>query len=234
MMTGPMMVSVEVAGAMQAMNTMGSIDSIGMPQPVATNMRPPVPMQTQNAMRGGVTQVRVPGTTVRGEGAATFQQFAPTTVQTKEVGQAVYITGPTNEVDAGPQITQVRQEQLVAGEVQQQIVEIPTIQVIEQFQDVPEVQVVEKHVEVIQVQQETVEQIVEQHVHVPKIIPQRRVQHRSVEQIIHVPVPVMKEELIHVPRVVNQHRHHHVEVEQVVDVPVPQTVIEEVHVPKII
>merc|ERR1719220_630840 len=148
-------------------------------------MRPPIPMLTQNAMRGGVTQVKVQGTTIRNEQAATFQQFTPTTVQTKEVGQAVYIAGPTNEVDAGPQITQVRQEQVVTGEVQQQIVEIPTIQVIEQFQDVPEVQVVEKHVEVVQVQQETVEQIVEQQVHVPKIIPQRRVQHRSVEQIIH-------------------------------------------------
>merc|ERR1719223_1682878 len=180
--------SVEVAGAMQPMATMGSVEAMGMPQPVATNMRPPVPMQTQNAMRGGVTQVKVAGAAVRGEGAATFQQFSPTTVQTKEVGRAVYITGPTNEVDAGPQIMQVRQEQVVMGEVQQQIVEIPTIQVIEQFQDVPEVQVIEKHVEVEQVVQETVEQ----QVHVPKIMPQKRVQHRSVEQIIHIPVPVMK------------------------------------------
>ena len=56
--------SVEVAGAMQPMATMGSVE-MGMPQPVATNMRPPVPMQTQNAMRGGVTQVRHQGTTDR-------------------------------------------------------------------------------------------------------------------------------------------------------------------------
>ena len=131
--------SVEVAGAMQPMATMGSIES-GMPQPVSTNMRPPIPMQTQNAMRGAVTQVQHSGTTVRNQGAATFQTFTPTTMQTKEIGQAVYVTGPSNEVDAGPQITQVRQEQVVMGEVQQQIVEIPTIQVIEQFQDVPEVQ----------------------------------------------------------------------------------------------
>merc|ERR1719323_946568 len=144
-------------------------------------------------MRGGVSQVKVQSVMSRGEGV-TFQHFSPTTTQTKEVGQAVYVAGPTEEVDAGPQVTQVRQEQLVMGEVQQQVVEIPTVQVVEQIQEVPEIQTVEKMLEVPQVVQEMVEQIVEQVVEVPKIIPQKRVQQRTVEQIVDVPVPMMQEE----------------------------------------
>merc|ERR1719323_2774593 len=137
-------------------------------------------------MRGGVSQVKVPTTTSRGEGV-NYSLVNPTTTQTREVGQAVYVAGPTEEVAAGPQVSQVRQEQLVMGEVQQQVVEIPTVQVVEQIQEIPEIQTVERHVEVPQVVQEMVEQIVEQVVEVPKIIPQKRIQQRTIEQIVDVP-----------------------------------------------
>merc|ERR1712032_294706 len=58
---------------------------------------------------------------------------------------------------------------------------------------------------------------VEEVVQVAKIIPQERVQQRTVEQVVDVPVPQVVEEIV----------------EQVVDVPVPQTVEEVVQVPQV-
>ena len=44
----------------------------------------------------------------------------------------------------------------------------------------------------------------EEIVHVPKMIPQKRVVQQMVEQIVGVPVPVTQEEIVHVPKIVQQ------------------------------
>merc|ERR1719464_921256 len=129
-MTAPAMEPVAAPAMAAPAATTMMTGSMPLPQPVATNTLPPVPMPTTNAMRGGVTQVKVQSALSRGEGV--MIQFNPTTTQTREVGQAVYVAGPTEEVAAGPQVSQVRQEQLVMGEVQQQVVEIPTVQEVQQ------------------------------------------------------------------------------------------------------
>ena len=41
----------------------------------------------------------------------------------------------------------------------------------------------------------------EEIVHVPKMIPQKRVVQQMVEQIVGVPVPVTQEEIVHVPKI---------------------------------
>ena len=46
----------------------------------------------------------------------------------------------------------------------------------------------------------------EEIVHVPKMIPQKRVVQQMVEQIVGVPVPVTQEEIVHVPKIVQQKR----------------------------
>eukprot|EP00425_Heterocapsa_triquetra_P000382 CAMPEP_0195056498 /NCGR_PEP_ID=MMETSP0448-20130528/4862_1 /TAXON_ID=66468 /ORGANISM="Heterocapsa triquestra, Strain CCMP 448" /LENGTH=390 /DNA_ID=CAMNT_0040086327 /DNA_START=66 /DNA_END=1234 /DNA_ORIENTATION=+ len=203
--------------------------------PVATNMGPPVPMSSKGeVMMGGVTQMRIPAQVMRDDARSTTTSYAPTMSVTKEVGQAVYTAGPSTEEESAPQVTAVRTEQLVAGEVQQQVVEIPTVQIIEEIQEIPEIQVVRKIMEVPQVVQRMVEHIVEQEVHVPNIIPQKRITQQPVEMIVDVPVPMTQEEIVHVPTIVNQHRHHHMEVEQIVDIHVPHQQEEIIHVPKII
>merc|ERR1719450_941747 len=150
------------------------------PLPVATNTKPPVPVPTQSAMMGETRQVRVPATTQMVPDEATFTQHMATTTATREVGEAVYTTGPTTEEDGAGQLVVMRSEQLVMGERSQQIVEIPTIQEVVEYQDIPEIMQVEKIMEV--------EQVVEQIVEVPKIIPQKRLMQRQVDQIVDVPV----------------------------------------------
>ncbi len=71
---------------------------------------------------GGVTQMRMPPTVTRDEARATITQHMPTTMATREVGQAVYVQGPTMEEESAAQVTIVRQDQLVAGEMQQRVV----------------------------------------------------------------------------------------------------------------
>jgi len=69
---------------------------------------------------------------------------------------------------------------------------------------------------------QVVEHVVERIAEVPKIIQQRRTQHRSVEQVVDVPVPQITEEIIHVPTVVRQQHHREVEVHPDVQVPMQQ------------
>merc|ERR550532_1064583 len=127
---------------------------------------------------------------------ATMQTFGPTTTGVREVGQAVLVTGPTTEEMAPGVTTQVRQEQIVMGETNQKVVEIPTVQEIVTVQEIPEVQVIEMMQEVPQIVQKPVEQFVRQLVEVVKVVPQERVSNRTVEQIVDVPVPMVQEEIV--------------------------------------
>ena len=91
-----------------------------------------------------------------------------------------------------------------------------------------------------------VEVVREQLVHVPKIIEQKRVQQRTVEQVVEIPVPQVLteimggsgrqvvEEVVHVPKVMTQVRQNRIPVEQTVEIPVPMTEEEVVEVPEII
>ena len=68
------------------------------PVPVSTNMMPPVPMSTKGeVMMGGVTQMKVAASVMRDDARATHTSFQPTMSLAKELGQAVYVTGPTTE-----------------------------------------------------------------------------------------------------------------------------------------
>eukprot|EP00435_Cladocopium_sp_Y103_P049502 s1614_g14.t4 len=145
----------------------------------------------------------------------------------KEQGQPEFLTSRTREVDGAAQVTQEHKQQLVNGsldwccEVHEQVVEVPDVQVQEIIQEIPEVQIVEKVVEVPRVLKQPVEHLVEEIIHVPKVVVHERIQHRTVEEWIDIPVPQPQEEIVHVPVKEYQDRHHHVEVEQFVDIPVP-------------
>eukprot|EP00913_Durusdinium_trenchii_P030297 g28382.t1 len=137
------------------------------PQQGMGSMLPPQPKQlpTETVM-GPVTQVKVPVDTFKDQARATMTMHNAMMHATREQGQPQYITGVGSEVDAQPQVTVQRQEQVVPGQVKQQIVEIPTVQEEIVEQEIPEVQMVQKVVEVPQVVQQQVEQIVEQIVEV--------------------------------------------------------------------
>jgi len=126
---------------------------------------------------------------------AVVTQHQSTLEATSERAPPQQVAGIQYEENRPAVHTSVHQEQLVAGPVQQNVVEIPTVQEVVTYQDIPEVQVREMVQEVPQVVHEPFEQIVEQVVHVPTVIPQKRVQHRTVEQIVDVPVPMQVEEV---------------------------------------
>merc|ERR1740129_1918471 len=67
-------------------------------------------------------------------------------------------------------VNTVHKEQVVAGSVSQNVVEIPTVQEVVQVQEIPEIQTVERVEEIVQKVQRPVEQTVEQTVEVLKII----------------------------------------------------------------
>merc|ERR1712032_363258 len=69
-------------------------------------------------------------------------------------------------------------------------------------------------------------QVVEEIVEIAKIISQERVQQRTVEQVVDVPVPQVVEEIVEIAKIIPQERVQQRTVEQVVDVPVPQVVEE--------
>eukprot|EP00971_Amphidinium_carterae_P180775 3585682-Amphidinium_carterae.1 len=51
-----------------------------------------------------------------------------------------------------------------------------------------------------------VPQTVEEIINVPKIIPQERVQNRTVEMVVDVPVPQTVEEIVTVPKIIPQEK----------------------------
>merc|ERR1719476_939793 len=78
------------------------------------------------AVMGGTTQMTVPTTISAGSAAGTFTEFASTTTTTRETGAPVYISGASSEVMGSAVVNTVHQEQVVAGSVSQNVVEIPT------------------------------------------------------------------------------------------------------------
>ena len=84
--------------------------------------------------------------------------------QTRGVGEPVHATGRQYEVYAPAQYVHLEDHQHHAGETHQQIVEIPTTQVVEGVHVIPEVMM----------------RVIHQVVNIPKIILQKRIQHRSV------------------------------------------------------
>jgi len=143
--------------------------------------------------------------TLGGGGAGAHSVHAPTFMQDKVTMDAVYVQDGSYEVMMEGQVVHAQNFETVhMGNQSQNVVEIPTEQVQINEVVIPEVQVVEKQVEVPQVVKKPVEQIREEQVQVPRIIPQERVSHRSVEQIVHVPVQMVQEEVVNVPRVIPQ------------------------------
>ena len=54
-----------------------------------------------------------------------------------------------------------------------------------------------------------------------EVVVHERIQHRTVEQFIDIPVPQPQEEIVHVPVKEYQDRHHHVEVGGIARIPEP-------------
>merc|ERR1740123_758047 len=120
----------------------------------------------------------MPATISTGSAAGTFTEYAPTTTTTRETGAPVYVSGAATEVMVSAVVNTVHKEQVVAGSVSQNVVEIPTVQevvqvvagsvsqnVVEiptvqevvQVQEIPEVQTVERVEEIVQKVQRPVE-----------------------------------------------------------------------------
>merc|ERR1719261_2263090 len=148
---------------------------------------------------------------------ATYQVHQPSTIGQMEVAPPQYVAGASYEEEGNTVTTELHQDQVVAGDSRQQIVEIPTVQEVVEERIIDELQIVE----------------MQQVVQVPKIVPQERVQHRQVEQIVDIPVPMQVEEVVHVPMIVQENRHHHVHVDHHVDIHVPHEREEIVHIPEI-
>merc|ERR1719221_1675947 len=73
------------------------LTTAGMAVPVTTNMKPPVPVASTEVMMGGVRQMRMPPNVAKDEQRAMVTQYAPTTMATREQGQAVYVQKPSQE-----------------------------------------------------------------------------------------------------------------------------------------
>jgi len=115
--------------------------------PVSTTTGHPVPSQPRLTMRGEQTQVHEAVESIRGDPVG-FSIIQPKTRSTKQPADAVYTQGLLHEIDAPQQVVQVRESNVVAGQLTQHIVEIPTVQEVVEEVEVPEVQVVKKYVEV--------------------------------------------------------------------------------------
>ena len=71
-----------------------------------------------------------------------------------------------------------------------------------------------------QVTIEYVPKVVDEIIEVVRLIPQERVQKRTVEQIVHVPVPQVVEEIAEVVQIIHQERISKRVIDRIVDVPV--------------
>merc|ERR1719183_2886277 len=111
---------------------------------------PDQPREVGPAMDGGVVQqVRQPGMHQKIHEQATFQVHNPTTVQTHEVAPPQYSPGVATEQEMPPQYVNIDQEHAVMGPTEQQVHELH------------------------RVVHEPVEQVVEQVVHIPKVVQER-------------------------------------------------------------
>merc|ERR1711874_38441 len=88
---------------------------------------------------GVVQQVKVPGVHHKNYEQAAFTMHHPTNIQERAQGAPQYVHGQPSEVDAAAQHVSIDQEQLIAGPVQQRVVEIPTVHEVVTYHDMPEV-----------------------------------------------------------------------------------------------
>ena len=110
-------------------------------------------------------------------------QFSITVVE----ASAQQVVGSLEEY-ATPVYNQVFQEQIVAGETTQNIVEIPAAHEKAIVQEIPKVHVVER------IQEQIVETI--------RKIPQERMQRNTVEEIVDVPVPQIHAQVVKVVKII--------------------------------
>merc|ERR1719487_1497996 len=94
-------------------------------------------------MLGSVKQVRLDSVTEKHMEMARVSEIQTSYMTVREQGAPQYVQGQTIEEQGGAIITTVREENVVAGQVQQQTVEIPTEEVQVNYVDIPEVQVVQ-------------------------------------------------------------------------------------------
>jgi len=94
---------------------------------------------------GHVTQEHHPSTVHMDPEHATEQIHRPTTEHVRETGPSHQIAGRQYEIEHPPQIVDLEDHQHVQGETQQQIVEIPTTQVVEEVHEIPEVMMRDIH-----------------------------------------------------------------------------------------
>merc|ERR1740121_2616251 len=135
--------------------------------------------------------------------AGTFTEYAPTATTARETVALVHVTGAASEVMGPAVVNTVHKEQVVAGSVSQNMVEIPTVHDAVQVQEIPKAQAVEKVEGIAQKFRRPVEQIIKQTVEVPKIFAQERMQQRTVEQVIDVPVPQTVEKVVEVAKIID-------------------------------
>ena len=144
-----------------------------------------------------------------------MEQIEGIPVQQVSASQVIGSLPRLDESDA-PVYHQVRQEQIAAGETTRNIVENPTAQEQVIFQVNPDVRIVER--------------IQEQIVETMKEVPHDRVQQRTVEQIVRVPVPQIQESIVKGVKVITQERFPERIVVQNEDSPVPQAFGSDSHV----
>merc|ERR1719160_626785 len=107
------------------------------PEPVVMPAPAPVPVAVA-PQQGPVHQVKGVGVTHKVYEQATQSIHHTTTTQTSTVAPPQYVTGQSFEVEAPTQTLNFDQEQMVAGQTHQQMVEIPTVQEVVEVQEIPE------------------------------------------------------------------------------------------------
>merc|ERR1719356_2427931 len=112
----------------------------------------PAPAPAMAPVAGPTHQVKGTGVTHKNYEGATFTIHNTSTAQTKVQAPPQYVTGQAYEVEAGTQTVNIDQQQMVPGQTQQQVVEIPTVQEVVEVQEIPEMQVREMIQEVPQIQ----------------------------------------------------------------------------------
>ena len=100
---------------------------------------PPRRPTIQVQKKGNVRQIYVPVNLP--EGPATMTIHQPPTQAVQEQAALEYVAGLGSEEVIQAQVTVQRYEQVAAGQMTQQVVEVPTVQEVATAQEVPEVQV---------------------------------------------------------------------------------------------
>merc|ERR1719238_723658 len=99
-------------------------EPVMMPAPAPV----PAPAPAMAPVAGPTHQVKGTGITQKNYEGATFTIHNTSTAQTKVQAPPQYVTGQAYEVEAATQTVNFDQQQMVPGQTQQNVVEIPTVQ----------------------------------------------------------------------------------------------------------